>query len=97
MEIALGKLNMTEDEFWDITPRVFQLKCDGFFSLVDNVERLKWERMRFQTVALINSQRKRSEQITAQKLIKFDWEKTETQENERNKIDYILHKAKNKK
>jgi len=88
---------MTEDEFWDITPKVFQLKCDGFFSLVEELERQKWERMRFQTVALINSQRKRSEQISPQKLIKFDWDKIKSQENERNKIDYILYKSQNKK
>ena len=53
--------------------------------------------MRFQTVCLINSQRKRSEQISLQKLIKFDWEKKESQKNERDKIDYIIHKSQNKK
>jgi len=88
---------MQEDEFWDITPKVFQLKCDGFFEFVEEQQKQEWERMRFQTVCLINSQRKRSEQITLQKLIKFDWEKTETKESERDKVDYIIHKAQDKK
>lgn len=90
-------MHMKEDEFWDMTPRIFQIKCDGFFSLIDDLERQKWERMRFQTVALINSQRKRSEQISLHKLVKFDWDKKESQKNERDKIDYIIHKSQNKK
>ena len=77
---------MHEDDFWDMTPKVFQLKCDGFFALLDQQEKQQWERMRFQTVCLINSQRKRSEQISLQKLIKFDWEKKETQKTKEIKL-----------
>lgn len=85
---------MNEDEFWDITPKIFQLKCDGFFQMIETQEKQAWERMRFQTVAIINSQRKRGQQLTLQKLIRFDWEKPEEKENERKKIDYIIHKSK---
>jgi len=85
---------MSEDEFWDMTPKVFHLKSEGFFELLERREQFEWERVRFQTVALINSERKRHQQIRPQQLVKFGWEKKEHKENEKDKIDYIIHKAK---
>lgn len=85
---------MSEDEFWDMTPKVFNLKSEGFFELQEMREQFEWERVRFQTVALINSERKRHQQIRPQQLVKFGWEKKEHKKNERDKIDYIIHKSK---
>mgnify|MGYP003146660687 CR=1 FL=1 len=85
---------MSEDEFWDMTPKVFYLKSEGFFELLEMREQFEWERVRFQTVALINSERKRHQQIRPQQLVKFGWEKKEHKKNEKDKIDYIIHKAK---
>ena len=87
-------MGMTEEEFWDLTPKIFSLKSEGFFELLEKKEQFEWERVRFQTVALINSERKKHQQIRPQQLVKFDWEKVESKKSEKSKIDYIIHKAK---
>ena len=66
---------MNPEEFWDYTPRMFQLKLKGRNNKDFELMKGEWERVRFQTVALINSERKRSDQIKLKDLIEFDWEK----------------------
>lgn len=94
--IATGFLNMTVAEFWDFTPRQLQLKSDSRKEYEDMLQRMEWERMRFQTTALINKDRKRKDQIKQTDLIKFDWEKKSTIKNidkERKKAMYLINKA----
>ena len=53
--------------------------------------------MRFQTTALINKDRKRSQQIKMHDLISFNWEKKTNKkihEEDRKKAMYLLHKEK---
>jgi MFS superfamily sulfate permease-like transporter len=91
--IATGFLNMTVDEFWDYTPKQLQLKLDNRKEFEDMLQRMEWERIRFQTTALINKDRKRKDQTD---LIKFDWEKKSTIKNidkERKKAMYLINKA----
>tara|TARA_B100000519_G_C14261030_1_gene448057 strand:+ start:13073 stop:13402 length:330 start_codon:yes stop_codon:yes gene_type:complete len=97
MGIALGFLNMPLKEFWDITPRQLQLKIDSKKEYEEMLQRGEWERMRFQTTALINKDRKRSEQIKMQDLITFEWEKNKRKKHEksdRDKAMYLIHKEK---
>ena len=96
MELALGYLNLSLDEFWDFTPRQFQLKMDGRKEYEDMLQRLEWERLRFQTAALINKDRKRQHQIKLKDLIDFDWEKSQNVEklkSDRKKAMYLIAKA----
>ena len=78
MGLALGYLNMTVAEFWDFTPRQLQLKLNHRREYEELMQRFEWERMRFQTTALINKDRKASQQIKQTDLITFDWEKKST-------------------
>jgi hypothetical protein len=97
--IATGFLEMSVAEFWDFTPRQLQLKLDNRKEFEDSLQRMEWERVRFQTTALINKDRKRKDQIKQTDLIKFDWEKKSTINNidkERKKAMYLINKA-NKK
>tara|TARA_R100000655_G_scaffold31221_1_gene62675 strand:- start:14947 stop:15255 length:309 start_codon:yes stop_codon:yes gene_type:complete len=102
MGLALGFLDMSLEEFWDFTPRQLQLKLEHRKNYEDMLQRFEWERVRFQTTALINKDRKASQQIKQTDLISFDWEKKSKIKNaelERSKAMYLINKAnkKNKK
>lgn len=96
MQIGLGELNMSVDEFWDYTPYLFQLKVKGKRNFDFELQKSEWERMRFQTTALINKDRKRQDQIKAIDLVEFDWEKNKQKNDkisEMKKAQYLLMKA----
>jgi hypothetical protein len=96
LELALGFLNMPISEFWDFTPRQLQLKLEGRRAYEDVLQRSEWERVRFQTTALINKDRKRQHQIKQTDLISFDWEKKVNKkqlESDRKKAMYLMAKA----
>jgi hypothetical protein len=96
MGLALGFLDMSLDEFWDFTPRQLQLKLDHRKQYEDLLQRYEWERLRFQTTALINKDRKKQHQIKQTDLITFDWEKKskiKDLESEKNKAMYLINKA----
>jgi len=60
------------------------------------IQQSEWERMRFQTVCLINKDRKTSNQIKLKDLITFDWEKKTKAKDikkEHKKVQYLMHKA----
>ena len=87
---------MTPDEFWDYTPRMFQLKLRGKNDHDFEVQKAEWERVRFQTVALINSERKRQDQIKLKDLIEFDWEKKVNVNkliSDKKKAEYLIAQA----
>tara|TARA_R100000700_G_scaffold40930_1_gene58555 strand:+ start:3264 stop:3578 length:315 start_codon:yes stop_codon:yes gene_type:complete len=99
MSLALGFLNMSLDEFWDFTPRQFQLKMEGRRDYEEMIQRFEWERVRFQTTALINKDRKRQNQIKQSDLIQFNWEKKIDLEKiraDRKKAMYIIAKEEKK-
>ncbi len=99
MGLSLGFLNMTLDEFWDFTPRQLQLKLEHRREYEEMIQRFEWERMRFQTTALINKDRKKSNQIKQTDLITFEWEKKskiKNIESERSKAMYLINKANQK-
>jgi len=99
MGLSLGFLNMTLDEFWDFTPRQLQLKLEHRREYEEMIQRFEWERMRFQTTALINKDRKKSNQIKQTDLITFEWEKKskiKNLESERSKAMYLINKANQK-
>jgi len=87
---------MNPEEFWDYTPRMFQLKLKGRNNKDFELMRGEWERVRFQTVALINSERKRSDQIKLKDLIEFDWEKKVNAKkliSDKKKAEYLIAQA----
>jgi|TARA_R100000084_G_C4526444_1_gene89155 hypothetical protein len=99
MGLAIGYLNMSLEEFWDFTPRQLQIKLDARREYEDLLQRFEWERVRFQTTALINKDRKRKDQIKQTDLISFDWDKTNAikdRQQERKKAMYLMEKEKRK-
>ena len=65
---------MSVEEFYDMIPRHFFNKLDGFFELEQLRDRSDWERTRWQTCYLLNIQLPRGKQIKLKDLIKFDWD-----------------------
>lgn len=69
-------MGMKSDEFWRMSWREFSLKSLGHNERKLNLYRERWEQIRWQTLYLLNPHIKRPIR-TAQRLIKFPWEKSE--------------------
>jgi len=83
-------------EFWDLTPRQFQLKLKGKKNKDFELQKAEWERMRFQTIALINKDRKRQDQLKLKDLVEFEWEKKvnlKQLKKDRKEAQYLIAKA----
>ena len=91
---------MDIDTFWDDTPRLFQIRLEAKRKYDEIKERQEWERMRFQTVILVNKDRKKQNQVKPKDLIEFPWEKgskIKDIKKEREKIDYIVAKERRRR
>ena len=78
---------MNVDDFYDMLPREFWNKVDGFYNLENMRQRSDWERTRWSTCLLLNIQIAKGKRIKPTDLIRFDWEEGE------NKIDFEELKA----
>jgi len=81
-KIAFGQLGMNVDDFYNMLPREFWNKVDGFYELENMRQRSDWERTRWSTCLLLNIQMAKGKSLKPTDLIKFEWE-----ENEK-KIDF---------
>ena len=91
---------MDIDTFCDDTPRLFQIRLEAKRKYDEIKERQEWERMRFQTVILVNKDRKKQNQVKPKDLIEFPWEKgskIKDIKKEREKIDYIVAKERRRR
>ena len=91
---------MDIDTFWDDTPRLFQIRLEAKRKYDEIKERQEWESMRFQTVILVNKDRKKQNQEKPKDLIEFPWEKgskIKDIKKEREKIDYIVAKERRRR
>jgi len=82
-------MGMSVEEFYDMIPKHFFNKLDGFFELEQLRDRSAWERIRWQTCYLLNIQLPRGKQLKLKDLIHFAWEK----DDKKSKIDYKKLKA----
>ena len=73
-EIALGRMGMHVNDFYELTPRQFSNKLKGFTESENFKDRAAWERMRFSTTALINIQLEKKDKIRPEQLCKFEWD-----------------------
>ena len=73
---------MSVEEFYDMIPRHFFNKLDGFFELEQLRDRSDWERTRWQTCYLLNIQMPRGKSLKLKDLIRFGWESKDA------KVDY---------
>ena len=65
---------MNVDDFYDMLPREFWNKVDGFYELENLRQRNDWERTRWSTCLLLNIQLPKNKSIKPTDLIKFEWE-----------------------
>ena len=72
---------MKVDEFYDMLPREFWNKLEGFHELENMRQRSDWERTRWSTCLLLNIQLPKNKSIKPKDFIKFEWEQD-------NKIDF---------
>lgn len=65
---------MGVDEFYDMLPREFWNKVDGFYELENLRQRNDWERTRWSTCLLLNIQLPKNKTIKPIELIEFEWD-----------------------
>lgn len=75
--IAFGQMGMKVDEFYDMLPKHFWIKMDGFNELENMRQRVEWERCRWQTAYLLNVHASKGKTIKPTDLISFEWDKKE--------------------
>lgn len=82
---------MSVEEFYNMIPKHFFNKLNGFFDLEQMRERNEWERIRWQTCYLLNIQIAKGKKLKLTDLIKFDWDKKEEVDFEKlqAKAEYI--------
>ena len=91
-QIAFGQLGMNVDDFYDMLPREFWNKLEGFYESENMRQRSDWERTRWSTCLLLNIQLSKGKSIKPTDLIVFEWEKDEKKidfEELKNKAYYI--------
>ena len=83
---------MNVDDFYDMLPREFWNKVEGFYELENMRQRTAWERTRWSTCLLLNIHLGRGKSIKPTDLVQFEWEKDEKKidfEDLKNKAEYI--------
>jgi len=73
---------MNVNDFYDMLPREFWNKMQGFHELENMRQRSDWERTRWSTCLLLNIQLPKNKSIKPTDLIQFEWEQ------EASKIDF---------
>ena len=79
---------MGVDEFYDMLPREFWNRVDGFIEIQNLKDKNEWERTRWSTCILLNIQLGKGKKIKPTDLIEFDWDKKDK------KIDFKKIKEK---
>lgn len=69
---------MSIQTFLDFTPSAFWNAVDGYLDEQIQLDRRQWEKTRWQTGVLLNVQLPKNKTVKLNKLLPFDWEKTET-------------------
>tara|TARA_Y100001963_G_C6702316_1_gene410089 strand:- start:651 stop:932 length:282 start_codon:yes stop_codon:yes gene_type:complete len=67
-------MEMKVEEFYNMIPRQFYNKMDGFYDLQKAIDRGHWERTRWQTCYLLNIHMPKGKQIKLKDLVEFDWD-----------------------
>jgi len=79
---------MSVDDFYDMLPKHFWNKLDGFHELENMRQQQEWERVRWQTTLLLNIQLPKNKTIKPKDLVEFDWDKKTSE------VDFEKLKAK---
>jgi hypothetical protein len=95
-------LGLEVDEFYNMLPREFWNRLEGFYELENLREKNNWERTRWSTCILLNIHLGKGKRIKPTDLVKFDWDKKTNKvdlEELKNKAEYMrtLEKLKTKK
>jgi hypothetical protein len=73
---------MKVDEFYDMLPREFWNKLEGFHELENLRQRNDWERTRWSTCLLLNIQLPKGKSLKPTDLVQFEWDQ------KKGKIDF---------
>lgn len=85
-------MDMNVEEFYNMIPKHFYNKMDGFYDLQKSKDRAHWERARWQTCYLLNIHLSKAKQLKLKDLVEFEWDKKTNKANYKklkNRAEYI--------
>ena len=86
---------MLPKDFWNLTFHEFLCTQRGINDRLELEQRYEWERVRWLACAFLQPHTKKGQNLTPQKLVKFDWEKKKRKTNakkQRQRAEYINKK-----
>ena len=86
---------MLPKDFWNLTFHEFLCTQRGINDRLELEQRYEWERIRWLACAFLQPHTKKGQNLTPQKLVKFDWEKKKRKTNakkQRQRAEYINKK-----
>ena len=86
---------MLPDDFWNLTFHEFFLIQKGRNDVIESKEKREWERVRWLACLMLQPHTKKGQNLTPEKLVKFEWEKGEEVkdvEKQKKRAEYIAKK-----
>ena len=83
------------NEFWNLTFHEFFLIQKGRNDVIESKEKREWERVRWLACLTLQPHTKKGQNLTPEKLVKFEWEKGEEVkdvEKQKKRAEYIAKK-----
>ena len=83
------------NEFWNLTFHEFFLIQKGRNDVIESKEKREWGRVRWLACLMLQPNTKKGQNLTPEKLVKFEWEKGEEVkdvEKQKKRAEYIAKK-----
>lgn len=79
---------MKPEDFFNMLPKDFWYKLEGFYNKISREQRYEWERIRWQTTLLLNVHTDKGKTLKATDLIEFSWDKKESKKELKTNKEY---------
>lgn len=74
VRLGLGCMHLSPSDFWGMDFLDFVLAMEGHMELIENQERMEWERTRWMTCMILSPHSKPGKRLQPRDLIQFPWD-----------------------
>lgn len=92
VRLGLGCIHLSPSDFWGMDFVDLCLAVEGHAEMIENVERMEWERTRWMTCMLLSPHGKPGKRLQPRDLIRFPWDNLQRKvtEDEQRKGEALL-------
>ena len=94
MEAIAYGFGLLPIEFWNLTFHEFFLLQRGRNEQLETLEKLEWERTRWLACVILQPHRKKGSSLKPTDLVKFEWEKKDTENSYEKRKKQAIYAAK---